>query len=306
MVGHPVPGWEACPTIRARTSSHPSRTSSASPPTCNASPCGAATCGTSLRAATPTNACGGVPEPGRRRTPAPAADRNRRRLPGRRRPSGNAELHGAAVGCVGLRDGPRLRRPRGRRRRALGAAGPPGADAGCHHRIRLVPPTARHRMAAAARRHDGATRGGPHRRRVAPRRRVHVVAEVTTPADEQRFDTAGDVTYTWLHGTGNGVGPSALATAAAGTTFRTVRATCGSPARPDSHARYAGGCATISAGPPSATTSSLLARRQGGVDGALRAGARQIESAQIAALESGGDFDSVRDAVDAAMDDAGL
>ncbi len=137
--------------------------------------------------------------------------------------------------------------------------------------------------------------------------RVHVVAEVTTPADEQRFDTAGDVTYTWLHGTGNGVGPSALATAARRHDL---------PDGPG-YVWFAGEAGLSQRDTPVAAPRSrpahralprprLLARRQGGWTARYEQVREQIESAQIAALESGGDFDSVRDAVDAAMDDAGL
>ncbi|MBM4632585.1 SIP domain-containing protein [Rhodococcus hoagii] len=137
--------------------------------------------------------------------------------------------------------------------------------------------------------------------------RVHVVAEVTTPADEQRFDTAGDVTYTWLHGTGNGVSPSALATAArrhdlpdgpgyvwfageAGLSREIRRWLRHDLGRPTERYHVLG----YWRADKEAWTARYEQVRE------------QIESAQIAALESGGDFDSVRDAVDAAMDDAGL
>ncbi|MFD4294561.1 siderophore-interacting protein [Rhodococcus sp. NPDC058505] len=39
---------------------------------------------------------------------------------------------------------------------------------------------------------------------------VHVAAEVPDAADEQTWDSAADLSMTWLHGTGNGATPSAL------------------------------------------------------------------------------------------------
>ena len=41
-------------------------------------------------------------------------------------------------------------------------------------------------------------------------RRAIVLAEVTEPGDQQEIETAADVTYTWLAGSGNGHGPSRL------------------------------------------------------------------------------------------------
>lgn len=41
-------------------------------------------------------------------------------------------------------------------------------------------------------------------------RTLHVVAEVPDAADAQHWDSAADVTVTWLTGTGNGASPSAL------------------------------------------------------------------------------------------------
>lgn len=49
-----------------------------------------------------------------------------------------------------------------------------------------------------------------------PGAHVHAVIEVATALDEQQFETAGTVSYTWLHGTGLGVSPSALARAVEG------------------------------------------------------------------------------------------
>lgn len=140
-----------------------------------------------------------------------------------------------------------------------------------------------------------------------PGTRVRVVAEVTTADDEQRFETSGEVTYTWLRGSGNGVGPSALASTArrwnlpdgpgyvwfageAGlsrTVRRWVRHDLGWPTE-----RY------DVIGYWRADKAAWTARYE-----QVR---ERIEAAQLGALEAGGDFDSVRDAVDAAMDDAGL
>ncbi|MGG7509995.1 siderophore-interacting protein [Plantibacter sp. YIM 135249] len=43
--------------------------------------------------------------------------------------------------------------------------------------------------------------------------RVHAIVEVSTAADEQTFETVGDVQITWLHGSGLGLAPSALLSA---------------------------------------------------------------------------------------------
>ena len=40
--------------------------------------------------------------------------------------------------------------------------------------------------------------------------RAHVLAEVIEPADRQQLTSAADVSYAWLTGSGNGIGPSAL------------------------------------------------------------------------------------------------
>ncbi|MGF7124139.1 siderophore-interacting protein [Rhodococcus sp. BE178] len=140
-----------------------------------------------------------------------------------------------------------------------------------------------------------------------PGTRVHVIAEVTTAADAQRLDTAGDVTFTWLHGTGNGVGPSALAAAARSWT----------PPDGPGYVWFAGEAGLSrevrrwvrhDLGWPSdrydvigywrADKEAWTARYEQARE--------QIEAAQLAALTAGGDFDSVRDAVDAAMEQAGL
>lgn len=49
-----------------------------------------------------------------------------------------------------------------------------------------------------------------------PGAQVHAVIEVASALDEQHFETAGNVSYTWLHGSGLGTSPSALATAVEG------------------------------------------------------------------------------------------
>ncbi|QCQ93913.1 siderophore-interacting protein [Rhodococcus sp. SGAir0479] len=142
---------------------------------------------------------------------------------------------------------------------------------------------------------------------LAPGTRVHVVAEVTTAADEQQVPTSGDVTYTWLHGTGNGVGPSALAAAA-----RVWN-------RPDGpgYVWFAGEAGLSRAvrrwvrhelGWPTARYDVIgywRADKEAWTARYERVRER-IEAAQHAALSAGGDFDSVRDAVDDAMDRAGL
>lgn len=44
--------------------------------------------------------------------------------------------------------------------------------------------------------------------------RAHVIVETIAPDDRQTFETAGDVTYEWVHGTGHGLAESALLDAA--------------------------------------------------------------------------------------------
>ncbi|QBJ98534.1 siderophore-interacting protein [Rhodococcus sp. ABRD24] len=137
--------------------------------------------------------------------------------------------------------------------------------------------------------------------------RVHVIAEVTTSADEQHLATAGDVSYTWLHGTGNGVGPSVLAS----TARRWLR--------PDGQGYvWFAGEAGVSRevrrwvrhdlGWPTGRYDVIgywRADKEAWTERYEQVRER-IEAAQTAALAAGGDFDSVRDAVDAAMDQAGL
>lgn len=140
-----------------------------------------------------------------------------------------------------------------------------------------------------------------------PDTRVHVVAEVTTADDEQQLATSGDVTYTWLHGTGNGVGPSALA------------ATARERHRPDGpgyvwfageagHAREIRRWLRHELGWPTERYDVIGYWRADKEAWTARyeQAREQIEAAQNAALAAGGDFDSVRDAVDTAMERAGL
>ncbi|MFC7625355.1 siderophore-interacting protein [Microlunatus sp. GCM10028923] len=49
-----------------------------------------------------------------------------------------------------------------------------------------------------------------------PGDRVHAIIEVIDPADEQRFETRGDVTYQWLHRSGHGLTESRLPEAVRG------------------------------------------------------------------------------------------
>ncbi|PTR31784.1 NADPH-dependent ferric siderophore reductase [Rhodococcus sp. OK519] len=142
---------------------------------------------------------------------------------------------------------------------------------------------------------------------LAPGIRLHVVAEVTAPGDEQRFETAGDVTYSWRHGTGNGVGPSVLAAAARQWT----------PPDGPGYVWFAG-----EAGLSREIRGWVRHHLGWSVDrydviGYWRAdkeawsaryeqARERIEAAQNAALSAGGDFESVRDAVDKAMEQSGL
>ncbi|RVW05012.1 siderophore-interacting protein [Rhodococcus spongiicola] len=137
--------------------------------------------------------------------------------------------------------------------------------------------------------------------------RVHVIAEVTTADDEQCPETAADVTYTWLHGSGNGVGPSALADAARewtcpdGPGYVWFAGEAGLSREVRRWLRHSLGWSSDRydvMGYWRADKEAWTARYE-----KVRG---QIEAAQTAALAAGGDFDSLRDAVDAAMEDAGL
>lgn len=142
---------------------------------------------------------------------------------------------------------------------------------------------------------------------LAPGTRVHVIAEVTTAADEQRLDTAGDVTWTWLHGTGNGAGPSALEAAARAWP------------RPDGpgYLWFAGEAGHSRAVRRWVRHDLRWHPDHYDVVGYWRADKEawtaryeqvreRIEDAQLTALAAGGDFETVRDAVDTAMERAGL
>ncbi|WFR74171.1 siderophore-interacting protein [Prescottella defluvii] len=142
---------------------------------------------------------------------------------------------------------------------------------------------------------------------LAPGTRVHVVAEVTTAADEQHLETAGDVTYRWLHGTGNGVGPSALASTArewvhpGGPGYVWFAGEAGHSREVRRWLRHELGWPTERydvIGYWRADKEAWTARYEQVRD--------RIEAAQTTALAAGRDFDAVRDAVDAAMDQAGL
>ncbi|WP_009479634.1 siderophore-interacting protein [Rhodococcus sp. JVH1] len=137
--------------------------------------------------------------------------------------------------------------------------------------------------------------------------RVHVIAEVTTPEDRQQFTTDAGVTVTWLDGSGNGAGDSLLADAARDWS------------RPDGpgYVWFAG----------EAKVSRVVRRwlrhdldwhsdrydvigywRDNKEEWVARYETvrEQIEAARDCALAAGDDFDSVRDAVDAALDRTGL
>ncbi|NLE81897.1 MAG: siderophore-interacting protein [Rhodococcus sp.] len=137
--------------------------------------------------------------------------------------------------------------------------------------------------------------------------RAHVIAEIIEPADEQRFVSSADVTVTWLHGHGNGLTPSMLHAAATGWSR---------PTGPG-YVWFAGEART------SREVRRWLRHELGwsperyDVMGYWRAHQEEwtrryeqvqteIEAVADRALAAGDDLDTVRDAVDAAMERAGL
>ncbi|TQC46402.1 siderophore-interacting protein [Rhodococcus sp. WS4] len=137
--------------------------------------------------------------------------------------------------------------------------------------------------------------------------RVHVIAEVTTRCDRQEFATAAAQTTTWLHGSGNGTGDSLLAEAARDWV------------RPDAPGYvWFAGEAKVSRvvrrwlrhelGWPADRYDVIGYWRDNKEEWVARYETvrAQIEAARDTALAAGDDFDSVRDAVDAALDRTGL
>lgn len=137
--------------------------------------------------------------------------------------------------------------------------------------------------------------------------RAHLVAEIPDPADEQDWTTEAELTVTWLHGTGNGHTPSAL------------------PAWLRTHRHPEGPGYIWSAGE---TGSSRLIRKhvrrelgwaaerfdimgywQADKERWLARYAEvepQIEALTVSELSAGRSIDEVRDAVDDALEQAGL
>ncbi|WP_072690895.1 siderophore-interacting protein [Rhodococcus marinonascens] len=137
--------------------------------------------------------------------------------------------------------------------------------------------------------------------------RVHVIAEVTTPEDRQRLVTDAKLTATWLHGSGNGAGSSLLAEAARSWPL---------PSGPG-YVWFAGEAKVSRVvrrwlrhdlGWPADRYDVLGYWRENKEEWVARYEAvrEQIEAAADSALAASKDFDSVRDAVDAALDRAGL
>ncbi|AOW92292.1 NADPH-dependent ferric siderophore reductase [Rhodococcus sp. WMMA185] len=137
--------------------------------------------------------------------------------------------------------------------------------------------------------------------------RVHVIAEVTTPEDQQDLVTDAELTVTWLHGTGNGIGNSLLAEAAR------------SWWRPNEPGYvWFAGEAKVSRvvrrwlrhdlGWPADRYDVIGYWRENKEQWEARYETvrEQIEAATSSALAAGDDFDSVRDTVDEALDRAGL
>ena len=134
-----------------------------------------------------------------------------------------------------------------------------------------------------------------------------MIAEVTTRGDRQEFATAATQTATWLHGSGNGTGDSLLAEAARDWV------------RPDAPGYvWFAGEAKVSRvvrrwlrhelGWPADRYDVIGYWRDNKEEWVARYETvrEQIEAARDTALAAGDDFDSVRDAVDAALDRTGL
>ncbi|TQF73686.1 siderophore-interacting protein [Rhodococcus spelaei] len=136
---------------------------------------------------------------------------------------------------------------------------------------------------------------------------AHLVAEVPDARDEQRWSTAADLTVTWLHGTGNGHGPSVLphhlATLALppGPGYVWSAGETGASRAIRSHLRRGLGWGADRfdvMGYWQADKERWLAR--------YREVETRIEELTARELSSGKSLDEVRDAVDAALDEAGL
>ncbi|MFE3293390.1 siderophore-interacting protein [Rhodococcus sp. NPDC059234] len=142
---------------------------------------------------------------------------------------------------------------------------------------------------------------------LAPATAVHVIAEVPDAGDEQHWVTTADLTVTWLHGTGNGHGPSALPDHLAslplppgpGYVWSAGESGASRTIRAHLRRRLGWGADRFDVmGYWQADKERWLAR--------YREVESRIEELTARELSSGKSFDEVRDAVDAALDEAGL
>ncbi|MFC4602375.1 siderophore-interacting protein [Rhodococcus kronopolitis] len=137
--------------------------------------------------------------------------------------------------------------------------------------------------------------------------RAHLIAEVPTAADEQTWDTPAELTVDWLHGTGNGASPSALPDALTARELPSgpgyLWSACETSASRSirAHVRHWLGW--------SAERFHVMGYWQADKERWLARYAEvesRIEELTVRELSSGRSLDEVRDAVDAALAEAGL
>lgn len=137
--------------------------------------------------------------------------------------------------------------------------------------------------------------------------RVHVIAEVVDSADAQHFASDADITVDWHHGSGNGMGPSALYEAARGWV----------PPDGPGYVWFAGEARTsrqvrrwlrheLGRPPEQYDVMGYWRDRKEEWTRQYDRVRTEIEAVAHRAMTEGADLDSVRDAVDAAMERAGL
>lgn len=136
--------------------------------------------------------------------------------------------------------------------------------------------------------------------------RAHVIAETVEPADEQQFVSSADVTVTWLHG-GNGAAPSMLYAAARSWTH---------PAEPG-YVWFGGEAHTsrevrrwlrheLGWRPERYDVMGYWRDRKEEWTRRYEQVRAEIEAVADRAMAEGDDLDTVRDAIDAALERAGL
>ncbi|SDD78124.1 siderophore-interacting protein [Rhodococcus tukisamuensis] len=136
---------------------------------------------------------------------------------------------------------------------------------------------------------------------------AHLIAEVPEAADEQRWTTPADLTVTWLHGTGNGLTPSALPDRLAtldlpaGPGYLWSAGETGASRRIRRHVRRELGWTSDRFD----VMGYWQADKERWLAGYRRVEAR-IEELTVAGLSAGQSLDEVRDTVDDALTEAGL